>query len=70
MNLAQAEDSRDSKGRFTVDRRHIKVTVDLLKEFKDYMHNLHKKSASQRALKDGIRYDAYHTANVPREEYR
>ena len=69
MNLAQAEDVRDTKGRFTVKRDHIKVTVDLLKDFENYMLKLHKKSQGQRAQIHGNRFDAYTNPNGPREEY-
>ncbi|KAJ4362286.1 hypothetical protein N0V83_010379 [Neocucurbitaria cava] len=69
VNLAQAEDVRDSKGRFTVKRDHIKVTVDLLKDFENYMLKLHKKSRGQRAQIHGNRFDAYNVSNGPREEY-
>jgi hypothetical protein len=63
VNLAQAEDTRDEKGRFVVERKHIKVTVDLLKEFKAYMHGLHKKTNEQRALEAKIRFDPYNSAH-------
>ncbi|KZM24333.1 ATP binding [Ascochyta rabiei] len=69
VNLAQAEDARDEKGRFVVERDHIKVTADLLKDFKEYMHTLHKKSASQRAQREGLRYDAYNHTGGPRDDY-
>lgn len=42
-----------------VERENIKVTIDLLKEFADYMHGLHRKTAEQQALNMGIRNDPY-----------
>lgn len=59
VNLAQAEDVRDKQGRFIVKRAHIKVTVDLLKSFGDYMSQLHKMSQSKRARLNRNRDDDY-----------
>lgn len=59
MNLAQAEDSRDKEGRFLVEREHIKVTVDLLREFGNYMLKTQTMSPSKSAEASKIRYDDY-----------
>lgn len=62
VNLAQAEGSRDKQGRFLVKMDHIKVTVDLLKDFSGYMEGLHKMSQSKRARVNKTRDDDFTTA--------
>ncbi|KAJ4305940.1 hypothetical protein N0V90_001473 [Kalmusia sp. IMI 367209] len=69
VNLAQAEGSKDKKGRFVVKRDHIKVTAELSKEFKNYMVSVHKKNESQRAQLMGYRYDAFNIPNVPKQDF-
>jgi SpoVK/Ycf46/Vps4 family AAA+-type ATPase len=59
MNLAQAEGDIDNKGRVLIKRDHIKATVEMSKEFKEYMISLHKKTESQRAQIMGYRYDLF-----------
>ncbi|KAF1363367.1 P-loop containing nucleoside triphosphate hydrolase protein [Lizonia empirigonia] len=64
VNLAQTE-KRDTKGRFSVTRDHIKGTVELLNDFKKYMHDLHGVTPEKRATRTGIRYDQHRASGQP-----
>ncbi|KAJ4315436.1 hypothetical protein N0V94_005938 [Neodidymelliopsis sp. IMI 364377] len=59
VNLAQADESRDSKGWFQVKRDHIKVTVDLLKDFGNYMLKTQTMSPRKNAEIAKVRFDAF-----------
>jgi 16S rRNA U1498 N3-methylase RsmE len=63
VNLAQAENLRDDKQRIVVKRHHIKVTVDLSSDFKEYMKSVRKKDESDRALLVRNRDDHYKAAS-------
>lgn len=64
VNLAQTE-KRDAKGRFSVTRDHIKGTVELLNDFKKYMHDLHGVTPERHATRTGIRYDQHRASGQP-----
>ncbi|KAH3910706.1 hypothetical protein HBH56_145150 [Parastagonospora nodorum] len=59
VNLAQAEGNKNSDGKVTVKEKHIKVTVELSRDFKRYMVSLHHKTESERARVAGTRYDDF-----------
>jgi hypothetical protein len=59
VNLAQAEGEKNDKGKILVKRDHIKVTVEMSKDFKDYMISLHRKTESERAKIMGYRNDVF-----------
>lgn len=63
VNLAQAEDSRDPKGRFTVKRDHIKVTVDLLRDFGKYMLEVQRMTPSKNAELGKLRFDDFNATS-------
>jgi hypothetical protein len=69
VNLAQAEGDTDNKGRVIVKRDHIKATVEMSKEFKEYMISLHKKTESQRAQIMGYRYDSFGDKGTVGKDY-
>jgi hypothetical protein len=57
--LAVAQGEKDNKGRICIKREHIKATVQMSKEFRDYLTKVHKVDLSKRASLLGNRYDAY-----------
>ncbi|KAH7045281.1 P-loop containing nucleoside triphosphate hydrolase protein [Macrophomina phaseolina] len=57
--LAQTEESRDKRGRIQVTREHIKSTVRMSRDFKEYLTKLYKKDETQRAAMAGIRDDTF-----------
>ncbi|KAF2640337.1 hypothetical protein P280DRAFT_518748 [Massarina eburnea CBS 473.64] len=69
VSLAQAEGTKEKKGRFVVKRDHIKVTVELSKEFKNYMVSMRRKNESQRAQLMEYPYDAFNAPPAPKQEY-
>lgn len=59
MALAEAQGQKDKEGRVLVKSDHIKATVQMSREFRDYLVKLHKGDLSKRASLMGHRYDAY-----------
>ncbi|KAK7741336.1 hypothetical protein SLS63_000889 [Diaporthe eres] len=57
--LAEAQGQRDDKGRVLIKKEHIKATVDMSKEFSDYLNRVHKADLSKKAAMMGTRFDAY-----------
>ncbi|KAF2136424.1 uncharacterized protein K452DRAFT_237547, partial [Aplosporella prunicola CBS 121167] len=57
--LAQVEDSRDKKGLILIKRDHIRSTVRMSKNFKDYLKDLYKKDETQMAATKGHRLDTF-----------
>jgi hypothetical protein len=57
--LAEAQGNKDEKGRVLIKPEHIKATVQMSKEFQEYLVKLHKGDLSKRASLMGNRYDAY-----------
>jgi hypothetical protein len=57
--LAEAQGHKDKEGRILIRPEHIKATVQMSKEFKDYLSQVHKLDLSKRAAMFGHRYDAY-----------
>lgn len=57
--LAEAQGQKDEKGRVLIKKEHIKATVDMSKEFGDYLRRVHKTDMSKKAAIMGTRYDAY-----------
>lgn len=57
--LAEAQGNKDDKGRILIKPDHIRATVQMSKEFQDYLKKLHKGDLSKRASQWGNRYDAY-----------
>ncbi|POS71770.1 hypothetical protein DHEL01_v209833 [Diaporthe helianthi] len=61
--LAEAQGQRDEKGRVLIKKEHIKATVDMSKEFSDYLKRVHKFDMNKKAAVMGIRNDAYDSEN-------
>ncbi|KAK7424337.1 hypothetical protein QQX98_000605 [Neonectria punicea] len=57
--LAEAHSQKDKEGRVLIKSDHIKATVQMSREFRDYLVKLHKGDLSKRASLLGNRYDAY-----------
>lgn len=60
--LAEAQGQKDDKGRVLIKKEHIKATVDMSKEFSDYLKRVHKTDMSKKAAMMGNRFDAYDSA--------
>lgn len=56
--LAEAQGQKD-KGRVLIKKEHIKATVDMSKEFSDYLKRVHKSDMSKKAAMMGNRFDAF-----------
>ncbi|KAK2018532.1 P-loop containing nucleoside triphosphate hydrolase protein [Colletotrichum eremochloae] len=59
--LAEARADRDGKGRVLIKPEHIKASVQMSKEFKQYVTKIYKQDPSKVAAAMGNRYDAYGT---------
>ncbi|KDN64254.1 putative ATPase [Colletotrichum sublineola] len=59
--LAEARADRDGKGRVLIKPEHIKASVRMSKEFKQYVTKIYKQDPSKVAAAMGNRYDAYGT---------
>ncbi|KAK1995570.1 P-loop containing nucleoside triphosphate hydrolase protein, partial [Colletotrichum falcatum] len=57
--LAEARADRDGKGRVLIKPEHIKASVQMSKEFKQYVTKIHKQDLGKVAAAMGNRYDAY-----------
>lgn len=57
--LAEAQGQKDDKGRVLIKKEHIKATVDMSKDFSDYLKRVHKSDMSKKAAIMGNRFDAY-----------
>ncbi|KAH7139865.1 hypothetical protein B0J13DRAFT_505202 [Dactylonectria estremocensis] len=57
--LAESQGHKDRQGRVLIKPDHLKATVQMSREFKDYLLKLHKQDPSKRAAMMGNRYDAY-----------
>lgn len=59
--LAEAQGQKDKEGRVLIRSEHIKATVQMSREFRNYLVKLHKGDLSKKASLMGNRYDAYGT---------
>lgn len=57
--LAEAQGHKDPKGLIMIKSDHIKASVHMSAEFKDYLEKLHKQTQAKRAALLGHRFDAY-----------
>ena len=57
--LAEAQAQKDKEGRILIKSDHIKATVQMSREFRNYLVKVHKGDLSKRASLMGNRYDAY-----------
>lgn len=57
--LAESQGEKDREGRVLIKRDHLKATVQMSKEFKDYLLKLHKQDPGKRAAMLGNRYDIF-----------
>ena len=59
MSLAEAQAQKDKEGRVLIKSDHIKATVQMSREFREYLVKLYKVEPSKRASLMGNRYDAF-----------
>ena len=59
--LAEKQGIKDKEGRILVKSDHIKATVDMSRDFKNYLAVLHKGDLSKRAAMMGNRVDNYNS---------
>ncbi|KAK2776168.1 P-loop containing nucleoside triphosphate hydrolase (ATPase) [Colletotrichum kahawae] len=65
--LAEYEADKDSEGRTKVKDDHLKAVVDLSKDFKSYLNDLHRKDEGKRAEQRYERLDSFEgSKQVPR----
>lgn len=57
--MAEAQGHKDPNGRVLIKPEHIKATVSMSGDFKDYLEHVHKAPPMKKAAIMGIRYDAY-----------
>jgi hypothetical protein len=57
--LAEAKNQKDKEGRVMVQSDHIKASVHMSREFREYLVKVHKGDLSKRASLLGNRYDAF-----------
>lgn len=57
VSLAEYEDDRDEEGKIMLTDEHLRAVVELSKDFKDYLKNLHKADEDKRALRRYERLD-------------
>ncbi|SPO04177.1 uncharacterized protein DNG_06860 [Cephalotrichum gorgonifer] len=67
--LAEAQGHKDKQGRVLIKSDHIKATVQMSREFRDYLVKLHKGDMSKKASLMGHRYDAYGKETAGSEKY-
>lgn len=59
VSLAEYENRRDKEGNIMLTEEHLKSVVELSKDFKDYLDQLHLADESKRALTRRERLDTY-----------
>lgn len=62
VNLAEFDDERDKEGTILVKAKHLKAVVELSRDFKDYLDELHLGDEDKRAQRNFERLDSYGTA--------
>jgi len=67
--LAEAKSQKDKEGRTLIKSDHIKATVQMSREFRDYLIKLHRVDLSKRASMLGNRYDAFGKENERTGKY-
>ncbi|KAI1740428.1 hypothetical protein F4680DRAFT_419427 [Xylaria scruposa] len=66
--LAEKQGIKDKEGRILIKPDHIKATVDMSRDFKNYLAMLHKGDLSKRAALMGNRLDSYNSPRKPSEQ--
>lgn len=56
VSLAEYEDERDEEGKILLTDEHLRSVIELSKDFKDYLNELHKADEDKRAQR---RFDRY-----------
>ena len=59
VSLAEYQNEQDSEGKIKLTEAHLKSVVELSKDFKDYLDELHTGDESKRALMRKERLDDY-----------
>ncbi|KAF4484031.1 hypothetical protein CGGC5_v008297 [Colletotrichum fructicola Nara gc5] len=68
--LAEYEADKDSEGRIMVKDDHLRAVVELSKDFKGYLNDLHRKDEGKRAEQRYERLDSYGSSNLPISEVK
>ncbi|KAJ4410998.1 hypothetical protein N0V82_009102 [Gnomoniopsis sp. IMI 355080] len=58
VSLAEYDDDKDEEGKIMLTDEHLRAVVELSKNFKDYLKDLHKADEDKRALRRYERLDA------------
>lgn len=66
--LAEAQGQKDAKGLILIKPDHLKASVHMSAEFKDYLEKLHKQTQAKRAALLGHRFDAYGSSDSQAEK--
>ncbi|KAI1330016.1 P-loop containing nucleoside triphosphate hydrolase protein [Xylariaceae sp. FL0255] len=66
--LAESQGQKDAKGRILVKPEHIRATVGMSRDFKNYLTSLYKGDPSKRAAAMGTRLDNYKPPEQAEEE--
>ncbi|KAI0186130.1 hypothetical protein EV127DRAFT_187542 [Xylaria flabelliformis] len=66
--LAEKQGIKDKEGRILIKSDHIKATVDMSRDFKNYLVMLHKGDLSKRAALMGNRFDSYNSPSKASEQ--
>ena len=57
--LADFDNEKNEDGKIILHKRHIQQIVNMSKEFKDYLRELHRGDEAKRADRQRIRYDEF-----------
>lgn len=57
--MAEAQGHKDKAGRVLIKPEHIKASVTMSGEFKNYLEHVHRAPQKKKAAMMGLRYDAY-----------
>lgn len=61
--LAEYDAEKDSEGKIVVTDKHLRAIVELSRDFKEYLDELHKGNESKRAQRKYERLDDYEKAS-------
>lgn len=59
--LAEYDDEKDEDGKIILSDTHFRAVLELSKDFKDYLNDLHKGNEGKRAQRKYERLDTYNT---------
>lgn len=59
VGLAEFDSEKDEEGRILLTDQHLRAVVELSRDFKDYLNELHKGDEGKRAERKRDRLDTY-----------